>query len=131
MALSKRNAKEEEFELTLKKNSDLKSSFEELQSKVDQRETQNMRLIGPDGKEMSRDDVRHFCLQLNEKIKVAERLKTQLRSESLILQRTEQISTANFNPKFEPIIQPPPLPPTFEPAHSPTFKLSTSLTFKP
>eukprot|EP00593_Proboscia_inermis_P015840 CAMPEP_0171305982 /NCGR_PEP_ID=MMETSP0816-20121228/15888_1 /TAXON_ID=420281 /ORGANISM="Proboscia inermis, Strain CCAP1064/1" /LENGTH=64 /DNA_ID=CAMNT_0011787221 /DNA_START=351 /DNA_END=544 /DNA_ORIENTATION=+ len=60
MALSKRNAKEEEFELTLKKNSDLKSSFEELQSKVDQRETQNMRLIGPDGKEMSRDDVKAF-----------------------------------------------------------------------
>mmetsp|Transcript_19119 Transcript_19119/g.22021 ORF Transcript_19119/g.22021 Transcript_19119/m.22021 type:complete len:123 (-) Transcript_19119:222-590(-) len=89
-----------------------------------------MRLIGPDGKEMSRDDVRHFRLQLNEKIKIVERLKTQLRSESLILQRTEQILTPNFNPTFEPIIQPPP-PPTFEPAHSPACKPSPSPTLNP
>ena len=55
--------------------------------------TKVKRLVEPDGNEMCRDDVRNFRLQLNEKIKVAERLKTKitkLTSKSLALQRTEQ-----------------------------------------
>ena len=64
MALSKQNAKEKEFEMTLTNNSDLKSSLEELQAKVNRRETQNMRLIGLDRKEMSRDYARNFVCSL-------------------------------------------------------------------